>query len=86
VAKSVEKAKKTSASTDKPKPVLLVNDGNFLERFKQMQQQNKGKAPSFTSKTDNTFLLLSIYSLNFSHNTWKMLVVLTSQKFCYSLI
>lgn len=45
VAKTLEKQKKSNTSSS-AKPNLLVNDGNFLERFKQMQQGATGKATS----------------------------------------
>lgn len=46
-------AEKTKKSVpEPPKPNLLVNDGNFLERFKQMQQgaSNKTSASSTGNK------------------------------------
>lgn len=45
VAKTLEKQKKSNTGSS-AKPNLLVNDGNFLERFKQMQQGATGKATS----------------------------------------
>lgn len=45
-----DKGKKSAP--EPPKTVLLVNDGNFLERFKQMQQGNVTK--SSTSTTDKS--------------------------------
>ena len=46
--RGVDKSKKPTTET--PKPNLLVNDGNFLERFKQMQQQGSlGKTTTTTA-------------------------------------
>ncbi|XP_045215932.2 SR-related and CTD-associated factor 8-like [Mercenaria mercenaria] len=45
--RNAEKAKKPATET--PKPNLLVNDGNFLERFKQMQQGATNKMSTPTS-------------------------------------
>ncbi|KAH3833492.1 hypothetical protein DPMN_106803 [Dreissena polymorpha] len=45
----------TPAKTvDTPKPNLLVNDGNFLERFKQMQQGGTLKSPSVDKHMDDS--------------------------------
>lgn len=54
IGKSLDKGKKTSAP-EPAKPNLLVNDGNFLERFRQMQQGITGKGTS-SGSADKLFI------------------------------
>ncbi|XP_052794706.1 bromodomain-containing protein 4-like [Mya arenaria] len=44
-----KKSSSSASNTEPAKPNLLVNDGNFLERFKQMQQ-GKAVTPAATDK------------------------------------
>lgn len=62
-----EKSKKSVP--EPPKPNLLVNDGNFLERFKQMQQGASNKtSTSSTGKKKWTMSYYNVYMLKFLTN------------------
>lgn len=52
LAHAAEKKKSATADSSKPKTNLLVNDGNFLERFKQMQQGTLGKTSTVGTSAD----------------------------------